>query len=137
MSTLVCCFVFLHLISVDIRMLNIHLRSTNERFALKDVSFDTKVRDLKTILEIVCGIPAHLQCLSYLDEGTLVDSQKLRYYDPVPNCTLELDVWFIYEPIVQAVVAGNEAKVEWKYFLRENFSVISILLKKLNDCQMS
>ncbi|CAF4811315.1 unnamed protein product, partial [Rotaria sp. Silwood1] len=39
------------------------------------------------------------------------DFQKLKYYDPVPNCTFELDVWFIYEPIVQAVVANNEAKL--------------------------
>ncbi|CAF0971222.1 unnamed protein product [Rotaria sordida] len=92
-------------------MLNIHLRSTGERFTLQTIHFDTKVRELKTILEIICGIPAHLQLLSYLDEGTLVDSQKLKYYDPVPNCTFELDVWFIYEPIVQAVVANNEAKL--------------------------
>ncbi len=92
-------------------MVNIHLRSTGERFTLKSIHFDTKVRELKTILEIICGIPAHLQLLSYLDEGNLVDSQKLKYYDPVPNCTFELDVWFIYEPIIQAVVANNEAKV--------------------------
>ena len=92
-------------------MLNIHLRSTGERFTLKSIHYDTKVRELKTILEIICGIPAHLQLLSYLDEGNLVDSQKLKYYDPVPNCTFELDVWFIYEPIVQAVVANNETKV--------------------------
>lgn len=92
-------------------MLNIHLRSTGERFTLRTVHFDSKVRELKTILEIICGIPAHLQLLSYLDEGTLLDSQKLKYYDPVPNCTFELDVWFIYEPIVQAVVANDEEKL--------------------------
>jgi hypothetical protein len=104
-------------------MLNIHLRSTGERFTLKTIHFDTKVRELKTVLEIICGIPAHLQLLSYLDEGSLLDSQKLKYYDPVPNCTFELDVWFIYEPIVQAVVANNEAKVT---FFISNTSVIYI-----------
>lgn len=93
------------------QMLHIHLRSTGERFTLKTVHFDTKIRELKTVLEIICGIPAHLQLLSYLDEGNLVDSQKIKYYDPVPNCTFELDVWFIYEPIIQAVVANNETKV--------------------------
>ena len=92
-------------------MLNIHLRSTGERFTLTTIHFDSKVRELKTILELICGIPAHLQVISYLDEGALQDSQKLRYYDPVPNCTFVLDVWFIYEPIVQAVVANNESKV--------------------------
>lgn len=102
---------FIPVIVIVNRMLNIHLRSTGERFTIKTIHFDTKVRELKTILEIICGIPAHLQLLSYLDEGTLLDSQKLKYYDPVPNCTFELDVWFIYEPIVQAVVANNEAKV--------------------------
>ena len=92
-------------------MLNIHLRSTGERFALQTIHFDSKVRELKTVLEIICGVPAHLQQLTYLDEGILQDSQRLKHYDPVPNCTFELDVWFIYEPIVQAVVANNEAKV--------------------------
>lgn len=92
-------------------MLNIHLRSTGERFTIQTIHFDTKVRELKTVLEIICGIPAHLQILSYLDEGSLVDNKKLRYYDPVPNCTFELAVWFIYEPIIQAVVANNEEKV--------------------------
>jgi hypothetical protein len=106
-------------------MLNIHLRSTGERFTLKTIHFDTKVRELKTVLEIICGIPAHLQLLSYLDEGSLLDSQKLKYYDPVPNCTFELDVWFIYEPIVQAVVANNEAKVN---FLVELFSYINKII---------
>lgn len=106
-------------------MLNIHLRSTGERFKLTTVSFESKVRDLKTILEIICGVPAHLQILTYLDEGSLQDSQKLKYYDPVPNCTFELDVWFIYEPIVQAVVANNETKVvvfgsEFSSFSRSN-----------------
>lgn len=97
--------------STSQQMLHIHLRSTGERFTLKSIHYDTKVRELKTILEIICGVPAHLQLLTYLDEGNLVDSHKLKYYDPVPNCTFELDVWFIYEPIVQAVVANNEAKV--------------------------
>jgi len=92
-------------------MLNIHLRSTGERFTLKTISFNTKVRELKIILEIICGIPAHLQLLYYLDESSLLDAQKLKYYDPVPNCTFELDVWFIYEPIVQAVVANDIDKV--------------------------
>ena len=98
------------------RMFNVHLRSTGERFTLQTVHPDTKIRELKTILEIICGVPAHLQILSYLDEGTLQDSQKLKYYDPVPNCTFELDIWFIYEPIIQAVVANNEAKVIFLQF---------------------
>ncbi len=114
---------FISVIVLLNRMLNIHLRSTGERFTLKTIHFDTKVRELKTVLEIICGIPAHLQLLSYLDEGSLLDSQKLKYYDPVPNCTFELDVWFIYEPIVQAVVANNEAKVT---FFISNTSVIYI-----------
>lgn len=92
-------------------MLNIHLRSTGERFTIRTISFNTKVRDLKTILEIICGVPAHLQWLYYLDESSLLDAQRLKYYDPVPNCTFVLDVWFIYEPIVKAVVANDEAKV--------------------------
>jgi hypothetical protein len=96
-------------------MLHIYLRSTGERFTLKTIHFDTEVRQLKTILEIICGIPAHLQLLSYLDEGNLEDRQRLKYYDPVPNCTFDLDIWFIYEPIIQAIVTNNEAKVSCRH----------------------
>ncbi|CAF0759380.1 unnamed protein product [Didymodactylos carnosus] len=92
-------------------MLNIFLKATNERFVLKDIHFDSTVRDLKVILEIICGIPAHLQWITYLDEGDLLDKRKLKYYDPVPGATFVLTVWHVYEPIVQAVVAGDEAKL--------------------------
>lgn len=99
-------------------MLNIHLRSTGEYFQIQSISYESKIRELKTILEIICGVPAHLQSLSYLDEGSLLDSQKLKYYDPVPNCTFELDVWYVYEPIVQAVVTNNEPRVS--FLLKQN-----------------
>lgn len=92
-------------------MLNIHLRSTGERYRVPKFDFNSKIRDLKTVLEIICGVPAHLQILSYLDEGDLQDSHKLKHYDPVIGCTFIMDVWFIYEPIVQAVVANKESKV--------------------------
>lgn len=121
-------------------MLNIHLRSTGERFLLKTIHFDTKVRELKTILEIICGVPAHLQQLSYLDEGTLQDSQRLKYYDPVPNCTFDLNVWFIYEPIVQAVVANNEAKVMSSMFLhlssQRYFSIVALSTRCSTRCSI-
>jgi hypothetical protein len=45
------------------------LTCTNETFNVVNFPQNLKVRDLKSLLEFVCGIPYNLQRLSYLDEG--------------------------------------------------------------------
>lgn len=49
----------------------VHLKCTNEYFNVKKFPVSMKVRDLKSLLEFVCGIPFDLQRLSYLDDGDL------------------------------------------------------------------
>lgn len=45
------------------------LKCTNEQFIVKKFPVSMKVRELKSLLEFVCGIPYNLQRLSYLDDG--------------------------------------------------------------------
>lgn len=47
----------------------VFLKSTHEYFYVKKFPVSMKVRELKGLLEFVCGIPFNLQRLSYLDDG--------------------------------------------------------------------
>jgi hypothetical protein len=47
----------------------ISLRCTSEKFNVYKFPINMKIRDLKSLLEFVCGIPYNLQRLSYLDDG--------------------------------------------------------------------
>ena len=49
--------------------LKILLKCTNERFSVSNFPVALKIRDLKGLLEFICGIPYNLQRLSYLDDG--------------------------------------------------------------------
>ena len=51
--------------------LKILLKCTNEKFNVSNFPVALKVRDLKGLLEFICGIPYNLQRLSYLDDGRL------------------------------------------------------------------
>lgn len=51
--------------------LKILLKCTNEKFSVSNFPIILKVRDLKGLLEFICGIPYNLQRLSYLDDGSL------------------------------------------------------------------
>ena len=42
---------------------------TGEKFPLKSVSNDMKIRDLKMNMEFATGVPVHMQRISYLDDG--------------------------------------------------------------------
>lgn len=45
---------------------------TNEKFTLKNISADMKIKDLKMYMEFATGVPVHMQRISYLDEGTFI-----------------------------------------------------------------
>ena len=51
---------------------NVLLRTTKEKFKVKNCSIRMKIHELKGLLEFICGIPANLQKLYYLDEGNLI-----------------------------------------------------------------
>lgn len=42
---------------------------TGEKFPLKNISNEMKIRDLKMYMEFATGVPVHMQRISYLDDG--------------------------------------------------------------------
>jgi hypothetical protein len=42
---------------------------TGEKFPLKNISSEMKIRDLKMYMEFATGVPVHMQRISYLDDG--------------------------------------------------------------------
>jgi hypothetical protein len=70
--------------------IKIALRCTSERFTARNCTTRMKIRELKSLLEFVCGIPSNIQRLRYLDEGELIDSKDLQYYDVIDGATLNM-----------------------------------------------
>lgn len=50
---------------------------TGEKFPLKNISNEMKIRDLKMYMEFATGVPVHMQRISYLDDG---NSYYSKYY---------------------------------------------------------
>lgn len=54
----------------DKLVFNIYVKLfTGEKFPLKNISNDMKIKDLKMYMEFATGVPVHMQRISYLDEG--------------------------------------------------------------------
>ena len=85
----------------------LNLAITGERFSVRSVAAETKIRDLKIQVELVAGIPYHVQRLHYLDKSDLVDQSDLKHNDIVPGATIDLTPWKMWEDIVKVVVKGN------------------------------
>lgn len=105
--------------SIDFK---IQIRCTNELFNIVKFPLSMKIRDLKACLEFICGIPFNLQRLSYLDDGELIDSKDIQYYDIIDGGIVIMDIWTIYTGLVQicsygtideALKQGVSQKVEW------------------------
>ena len=47
------------------------LEPTKEKFPLKNISNEMKIKDLKAYAEFATGIPSNLQRLCYLDQGKI------------------------------------------------------------------
>lgn len=85
----------------------IRLMPTGEKFLLKSVHSEMKVRELKCYAELVVGIPSNLQRLQYLDEGDMMDDSDLRYNDVVAGATIKLKIWRAWESLVAAAARGD------------------------------
>ena len=48
------------------------LEPTEEKFTIKNVYLEMKIKDLKAYSEFITGIPVNLQRLYYLDKGKLL-----------------------------------------------------------------
>ena len=85
----------------------IYIASTGEKFLLKNVHAEMKIRELKCYAELVVGIPYNLQRLQYLDEGDMLDDSDLRHNDVVAGATINLKLWRMWDKLVAAVCRGS------------------------------
>lgn len=84
----------------------IYIASAGEKFLLKKVHPEMKIKELKCYAELVVGIPYNLQRLQYLDEGDMLDDSDLRHNDVVSGATINLKLWRIWDTLVAAVCRG-------------------------------
>lgn len=85
----------------------INISCTGEKFLLKNVHAEMKIRELKCYAELVVGIPYNLQRLQYLDEGDMLDDSDLRHNDVVAGATINLKLWRSWDNLVAAVCRGT------------------------------
>lgn len=85
----------------------IYIACTGEKFLLKNVHAEMKIRELKCYAELVVGIPYNLQRLQYLDEGDMLDDSDLRHNDVVAGATINLKLWRMWDTLVAAVCRGS------------------------------
>ncbi|KAH3772477.1 uncharacterized protein LOC127845705 isoform X2 [Dreissena polymorpha] len=87
---------------------------TNEKFQLKNISNDMKIKDLKMYMEFATGVPVHMQRISYLDEGELLDHTDIRSNDIVAGATLSMAVWPMWKELIEACAAND---IDWVFRL--------------------
>ncbi|XP_076810225.1 uncharacterized protein LOC143452954 [Clavelina lepadiformis] len=80
---------------------------TSEVYPVHNVSSSTKIIDLKIKLELIAGIPTHLQRIMYLDQGDMEDNSTLRHHDVVSGARLTMHVWNSWSSLLRASVKGN------------------------------
>ncbi|XP_031472468.1 ankyrin repeat domain-containing protein 60 isoform X2 [Phasianus colchicus] len=73
--------------------LQLRLAETNEIFSLPQCQNDFTLKQLKSDLELLTGIPFHFQRLHYLDEMDLPDDSTLMDNDVVPGGTITMRIW--------------------------------------------
>ncbi|XP_077113829.1 ankyrin repeat domain-containing protein 60 [Ranitomeya variabilis] len=71
----------------------VRLRETGEKFCVAGCSQLVTVGEVKEQLELLAGIPKHLQALSYLDDGDMPDGSTLKFNAVIPGGTLSMRVW--------------------------------------------
>lgn len=87
---------------------------TGEKFPIKNISNEMKIRDLKMYMEFATGVPVHMQRISYLDEGELLDHTDIRSNDIVPGATLQMHVWPMWRELIEACATND---TEWVFKL--------------------
>lgn len=87
---------------------------TGEKFPLKNISNDMKIRELKMYMEFATGVPVHMQRISYLDDGELLDHTDIRSNDIVPGATLQMRVWPMWKELIEACATND---IDWVFRL--------------------
>lgn len=87
---------------------------TDEKFPLKHVSGEMKISELKRYMEFAAGIPVHMQKISYLDAGELLENSTIRSNDIVPGATLNVSVWPMWRDLIEAASVND---IDWVFSL--------------------
>ena len=123
---------------------------TGEKFRVENCCSKMLVSELKEKLELIMGIPAHLQRLFYLDAADLIDGQPLKYVDIVPGALLKATVWNQWLSLVEAAVEGDvfktlrqgvtkDSKVQKKaiYIFSQNISTVNKIFVIIAVCELT
>ncbi|XP_075427766.1 ankyrin repeat domain-containing protein 60 [Ascaphus truei] len=89
------------------------LRESGEMFTVPGCSRHMLVGELAEALELVAGIPIHLQRLSYLDGGDMPADTTFQFNGIIPGATISLRIWHYdgWSDLVKAAIEGNLEKV--------------------------
>jgi len=79
---------------------------TYEKFNLHKIDLNMSVLNLKIDLELLSGIPAEIQRITYLDDGEMIDESILRSHEIVDGGRIKLSVWKVWKGLVQASAHG-------------------------------
>ncbi|KAJ7332089.1 hypothetical protein JRQ81_014269 [Phrynocephalus forsythii] len=81
--------------SAQVRYFNLKLYvlETDELFVVPDCHRELTIKNLKSRLELLVGIPIHFQRLQYLDGVDLNDASTIKQNDIIPGGTLSLRIW--------------------------------------------
>ncbi|XP_063281596.1 ankyrin repeat domain-containing protein 60 [Pelobates fuscus] len=87
----------------------VRLKESGERFTVSRCNHHMEFAELKDRLELVAGIPVHLQRLSYIDEGDIPDTSTFKSNGIIPGGTISLSVWYHdgWSDIVKAATKGD------------------------------
>ncbi|XP_038658281.1 ankyrin repeat domain-containing protein 60-like [Scyliorhinus canicula] len=90
-------------------LLNVHLKDTEESFQMKKGRVNMTIKELKSQLELLTGIPTYLQRLYYVDEGEMPDNVTLRYNGIIANPTIRMKTWFQdgWQDLLNAAAHGD------------------------------
>ncbi|KAM6248827.1 ankyrin repeat domain-containing protein 60 [Porphyrio hochstetteri] len=91
----------------------LHLAETNEIFSLRQCRNDLSLKELKSHLELLTGIPLHFQRIQYLDEVDLSDESTFEDNDIVPGGTITMRIWRHdgWGRLVAAAAQGDTTKL--------------------------
>ncbi|XP_073464000.1 ankyrin repeat domain-containing protein 60 [Aquarana catesbeiana] len=94
--------------------IKVRLQESQERFSVPGCSHHMKMAELKEKLELLAGIPIHLQRLSYVDEGDMPDSSTFKFNGIIPGGTVCLSIWSRdgWSDLVKAAADGNLAELK-------------------------
>ncbi|XP_072270858.1 ankyrin repeat domain-containing protein 60-like [Pyxicephalus adspersus] len=94
--------------------IKVRLQETQEKFSVARCSHHMKMAELKEKLELVAGVPIHLQRLSYIDEGDMPDSSTFKFNGIIPGGTVCLSIWSRdgWSDLVKAAAQGNLAELK-------------------------